>query len=91
MRHTGAEFKRDFGLSRARFLSAEEIWLALDDADTDGRRSYLKTFAHAAVIGIPELNTFHRQLFSWLLIRRKPSSILTYRSTIAKLSTFLHR
>ncbi len=71
-------FGRDFGMglnlrmTDMQFIGSREIWLALDDADNDSRYKPVKKLFLADMAQSREIDSYHRQLFYWLIVRGSP-------------------
>jgi hypothetical protein len=62
----------DFSLEDARFITSRDIWLALDDSHCDGQIHRQQGPPATEPVRGEDLETYHRQLFYWLLIRCGP-------------------
>lgn len=65
-------FQRDFGMGLVRFINSQDVWLALDDNDADSRRLAGVHSVCLGFVSLAELVRFHRQLFYWLMLRKRP-------------------
>ena len=59
-------------LANAKFLTARQVWLALDDEPYDSRRVPVENVLKSGWVSFRECELYHRQLFYWLLIRSGP-------------------
>lgn len=72
MQDTGMRLKRDFGMGFARFIRAGNIWPVLDDGNRDSEknvREVERSNLDTEPVTLTEMETYHRQLFYWLLNR----------------------
>lgn len=58
-----------FRLEMAFFLASRDIWLALDDSEHDSRSVRSLRYCRGELLTLLELETYHKQLFYWLLLR----------------------
>ena len=77
MRNSGAEpfgnfSERDLGMSSIQFINSRLIWLALDENHEDSRRLRCEEPIRLEPVSPRELESYHRQLFYWLLLRQGP-------------------
>lgn len=60
------------GAAHWRFIESRDIWLALDDEQSGNRHVFSQDLRDSEWVSVAELETYHRQLFYWLLIRLGP-------------------
>ncbi|MCE3234647.1 MAG: hypothetical protein K0Q50_827 [Vampirovibrio sp.] len=63
-------FQRDLGMGLVRFISSQDVWLALDDNEMDSRRLPGVSSGFLGHVSPAELKRYHRQLFYWLMLRK---------------------